>query len=137
MNNLSLLIYMSSVLPSLSSFLVFTVLIAGLAFVAFTIITIFARLDSIDTGNDNPSTNSAARAYAFFKPLAKLSLAYLLLGGIIASMIPSQKTILLIAASEVGEQVIKSKQFADTVDPSMEFIQEWIKKQTADLAAKK
>jgi len=127
MNTLSWLIYMSSVLPSLSTFLAFTCLIAGFIFIIFFIIAIVSHID----GHDENISDLRARAVS--KPLAKIAGAYLLVVGIITAMIPSQKTVLLIAASEVGEQVIKSKQFSDTLDPSMEFIQQWVKKQTSTI----
>jgi hypothetical protein len=47
--------------------------------------------------------------------------------------IPSQKTVMMIAASQYGEMVAKSPQVAQIVDPSLEFLKNYIESETAKL----
>lgn len=61
---------------------------------------------------------------------------YLIIGFIcvgIASFLPSKNTVMLIAASEVGQRLVTSQQVVDVVDPSIELLKTWIKKETEAL----
>lgn len=61
---------------------------------------------------------------------------YLIVGFIcagIASFLPTKNTVMLIAASEVGQRLVTSQQVVDVVDPSIELLKTWIKKETEAL----
>lgn len=64
---------------------------------------------------------------------------YLIVGFIlvgIATVLPSKNTVLLIAASELGQRLVTSEQVADVVDPSLDLLKTWIKKETEALKGK-
>lgn len=64
---------------------------------------------------------------------------YLLIGFIclgIATFLPSKNTVMLIAASEIGERLVTSQQVVDVVDPSLDLLKTWIKKETEALKGK-
>lgn len=61
---------------------------------------------------------------------------YLIVGFIcagIASFLPSKNTVMLIAASELGQRLVTNQQVVDVVDPSIELLKTWIKKETEAL----
>lgn len=64
---------------------------------------------------------------------------YLLVGFLcagIAVFLPSRNTVMLIAASEFGQKIATSQQVVDVVDPSIDFLKTWIKKETEALKGK-
>lgn len=61
---------------------------------------------------------------------------YLIVGFIcagIASFLPTKNTVMLIAASELGQRLVTSQQVVGVVDPSIELLKTWIKKETEAL----
>lgn len=48
-------------------------------------------------------------------------------------LIPSEKTIMYIAASEYGEKVIQSKEVKDIANPAIDLLKQWMKKESAKL----
>lgn len=58
-------------------------------------------------------------------------LAFLI--GIIGSFIPNRSTVLLIAASEMGEKVLNQPKVEQVVDPSIELITTWMKNETTEI----
>ena len=64
---------------------------------------------------------------------------YLLVGFLCASIVtflPSKNTVMLIAASELGQKLVTSQQVVDVVDPSIDLLKTWIKKETGALKGK-
>ena len=53
--------------------------------------------------------------------------------GFFGAVIPSQRTMILIAASEFGEKIASTKAVSDMVDPSVNLLKTWMEKQTLDL----
>jgi hypothetical protein len=51
----------------------------------------------------------------------------------IFTITPSKRDITLVAASEIGERVIKSDTVNKLVDPSVEYLNEWIKAELSNL----
>lgn len=58
------------------------------------------------------------------------------LAGSINSFIPNRSTILLIAASEMGEKVLNHPKVEQVVDPSIDLITTWMKNETAEIKKK-
>lgn len=48
---------------------------------------------------------------------------------IIASLIPSESTMKLIAASEFGERIVNSERVQGIVDPGLKYVEQWLKDQ--------
>ena len=53
---------------------------------------------------------------------------------VVGSVVPSRKTLLLIAASEIGQTAVNSKTAQDVIDPGMDLLKTWIKRETEKLA---
>ena len=48
-------------------------------------------------------------------------------------VLPTRETMILVAASEIGEKVITSEKVTTVIDPSVVLLKTWIEKQTLDL----
>jgi len=66
-------------------------------------------------------------------PVVKKLAVVLCISLTFACVIPARRTMLLIAASEMGEKLIDSPQVASVVDPSIGLLKAWMVKETADL----
>ena len=131
MNNLSWLIYLANTIENMAGFFYSSSII--LFFVA-TILFV-AILVSFDG-----DTFDVDRAKEFRVKTQKIVI-WAIVGGIVFSFIvgflPSRQTVLLIAASEVGERVINSEKLARVgdrmtavIDPSIELLNVYIAQQT-------
>lgn len=96
MNNLSWLLYLSDVLPSLSIGLSNICLILEMIFGIATLMFWVIYLGDSNLPIKVPITLSCLLVFTMFFGLA-------------SNLIPSRQTILLIAASEMSEQVVKSQ----------------------------
>lgn len=56
---------------------------------------------------------------------------------IIAALLPSRQTLILIAGSEIGGHVIKSQEVRDVVNPGVDLLKTWIKTETERLTKEK
>lgn len=120
MNSLSWLIYFAGLVHSL---IFITVVVSIVCFSIWTMVRLFFILDHerMITKEDQEQLPSGN---------------YLIVGFIcagIASFLPSKNTVMLIAASEVGQRLVTSQQVVDVVDPSIELLKMWIKKETGAL----
>jgi hypothetical protein len=53
--------------------------------------------------------------------------------AVLASIVPSRETVLMIAASEIGERTITSQTAQGMVDPGLDLLKVWIKQKTEEL----
>jgi hypothetical protein len=118
MNSLSWLLYLSSVVGSLSSFLVVVFALCILVSMLAGVLWVFAQVEENTEG---------------IKMGAHLLRTALVVGSIsatLAVLTPNRQTVLLIAASEVGARVASSDTVQGMVDPSLELLRAWIDQQT-------
>jgi hypothetical protein len=115
MNSLSWLLYIASVVGSLSGFfavLGMLLIIAG---------GMLCGLYAVET-NKFP-----------LKKLIAIPVTGLIF-CLIACLIPSEKTIMYIAASEYGEKVVNSKEVQDLKNPALDLLKTWMKKESERIA---
>jgi high-affinity Fe2+/Pb2+ permease len=111
MNNLSWLLYLSDVLPSIST--LFGFLGTGVMFLCVVLFVVgsVSRDDACDRQSAEWAEGKATQALSI-----KVAPIGIIL-WVVAVVVPAQKTILMIAASEMGETVVKSPEaqevFAD------------------------
>ena len=152
MNTLSIIIYIANTLPDITKLLVIAI--------CLLFITGFLSLLFILSAAEEFQSKMSRRGYLDTLKLTKEDLEKdLVLSGIsntlnksknffkrivitliiifpIPFLIPSKETILLIAASQFGEKIIKHENVAKIVDPSVEYLSEWIKNETNNLKVK-
>lgn len=122
MNTLSWLIYFAGLVNSLA---IIALLVSVVCFSIWFGARIFFMLDNgMITKEDQEKLPSGT---------------YLLIGflcAVILILAPTRNTILLIAASEFGQKLVTSQQVVDVVDPSLDLLKTWIKKETEALKGK-
>jgi nitrogen fixation/metabolism regulation signal transduction histidine kinase len=134
MNSLSWLIYAANVAQSLSGFLVFITTVFALGAIVACIVALvhmdeqpnYRQLSEPDL------TLRRKRKVAAFK-LSCALFAVMTITGITTSLIPSRQTVLLIAASEIGERALTHQRVQDVVDPSINLLQTLIQQQTQQI----
>ena len=134
MNSLSWLIYVANVAESLSGFLAFITIVFALGAIPVCIVALvhmdeqpnYRQLSEPDL------TLRRKRKVAAFK-LSCALFAAMTIVGITTSLIPNRQTVLLIAASEIGERVMTHQLVQDVVDPSINLLQTWIQQQTQQI----
>lgn len=133
MNSLSWLIYIIGMVEPLKDFLLFLAIFTGLAFlVTFLACGILVSdISSFDRDGEQKKKDIIARYKGYRKKLIPVFIAVAILG----ILIPKKETMILIAASEIGHQVITSDSLRSALSPSGELIQTWIKNETQRLQA--
>ena len=76
--------------------------------------------------------------FPFYKTYMKWAAPLLIVSFLFSNLLPKKEMIMLIAASEFGDRIMTQQKIGERiVDPSINLLQEWIKKQTEELTAKK
>lgn len=115
MNALSWLIYLADALGGLKGFLAF---LTGACAVG-----IFCILMGLIMNQGEYFEAERKALLRWFKPV----IISMVVGGVVASIIPSRNTMYAIAASEMGEEVIKS----ETAGKAMKALDAWLDQQIA------
>ena len=132
MNGLSWLIYAASVTQSIGSFFGFLAVMCGIATVISIIVTIVLLDETSSSGYSLPEDAVLQRRNIRGKSMQiawKCGIG-LFLFGVISAASPDRKTVLLIAASEIGERVVTNEKVQGVIDPSVELLKTWIAQQT-------
>ena len=144
MNSLSWLIYLAGVSQSLSVFLVLLCVVSATVGMLLTVIAIvcLGTRDSNgyalanDRYQDRQEIHKSAKRWA-----VRFGILFVVF-GMFSNLLPERKTVLLIAASEIGERTLNSEKMAavgarvnSVIDPSIELLNTWIVKQTEELRA--
>jgi The Golgi pH Regulator (GPHR) Family N-terminal len=134
MNSLSWLIYLAGVAEGLSTIVTVIAVLSGIAAIAAWI-AFFAAFDETDSSGRPYSDEQIEQTRKVVRPTIRRVAFTLLFTSIFASVInvglPSRQTILLVAASEMGERALMSRPVQEVIDPSVELLQTWIRQQTA------
>ena len=121
MNNLSIFVYLIQIFGNISAVL-FAMAICLLVVGAVSLIVFGIAL--VEDQDWVPEV---------FGKLYKIWLKIIIPVSICWAIIPTKETMLLIAASEVGEKIVTSEKITSVVDPSVTLLKTWIEKQTQDI----
>lgn len=131
MNSLSWLIYLISMLDTLRGFMIAGFVFSCIMFIGSAIF----RSVGADEGFSEEIINSAIR-------LRNWCLGIAVALAVSISIVPDKNTMVLIAASEIGERVINSDtaqeiagEVRSVVTPSTELLRTWIEDQTRQIRA--
>lgn len=114
MNSLSLMFYFAGVVGSFAVFLWFSTILCLVALVGYNI--------HVASYNEENRMFSSYEDREDKKPFAAWHFFTLFLVGLFLSLIPSQETIYLVAASEVGERVATSDYGQEVLDGLKEIL---------------
>ena len=122
MKSLSVYIYLVQVIGNVSVYLGGFIVFSIICLCMFSLILLVAS-DS----NCEWATFSVWATYLkrWLRIMAPLSIFWIVL--------PTRETMILVAASEIGEKVITSEKVTTVIDPSVVLLKTWIEKQTLDL----
>lgn len=126
MNNLTWLIYLISVVPN------FKFVFAMMALL--TPIILFIELLYLASTYEDPAYEVSARDK--IKSLVRKILYGSISCIFMAVLLPDKTTLVMISASEIGERIYKSEQMKGVIDPSIELLQEYIKREIQDFKKK-
>lgn len=122
MNNLSIFVYLIQIFENISAVLsTMAICLLAVGVVAVIVFGIAVADDASD------------EVVEFFGKLCKIWLKIIIPVSICWAIIPTKETMLLIAASEVGEKIVTSEKITSVVDPSVTLLKTWIEKQTQDI----
>lgn len=123
--DLTLLIYTIYLISSLNT--LGTIAIVASLFIAF----LWMVFCVIEAGTDDFYTNSAkTRTFRDgFNTWRKRLLTVLVIGILIVTIVPNERYMLLMAASEVGKQVVET----ETAKESVELLNAWIQQQKEEI----
>lgn len=121
MNKLSWLIYLSGSFDMLQAILQSILVVMTL----LTLVSIIAASFSFADGREEEDAFYKIWMKYIPKMLTSFGVMFLLL-----LVVPSGETVRLIAASEVGQQVLESKRVQGIVDPAVAYIEQWLKDHT-------
>ena len=138
MNNLSLLIYFAGTvgnIVTLLSLVTFLLIAATIGSIAFW----FIYHDETDSNFRRYQGDDLVECRKTRELWRKRALKFAVLAfsiGIINGFIPNRSTVLLIAASEMGEKVLNHPKVEQVMDPSIDLITSWMKNETAEIKKK-
>lgn len=136
MNNLSWLIYIAGIVESLSSFASFIAVVFAIISIISAIVAILHISETTPSGRTSLTGTDLENCRNIRRNFTKLSFAFFLcmiITGILSSLTPNRQTVLLIAASEIGERVLNSERMQGVIDPSVEFLQSWMRRETLNI----
>jgi len=132
MNGLSWMIYLANIASGLSVFLGWLIAISIMLTILLTLTTLVANFaEGVNASNEfkRQSQKWATRFGILF-----------LVFGTLETFTPNRQTVLLVAASEIGQRVMTSERMAQVenrvagiVDPSLELLNTYISQQTQSI----
>ena len=139
MNGLSWLIYAADFLPSIGAFLKFVTVIFGILTVAGTVAFFIIMTENADRSQRRRNEGELPPLkFGVGYPITALVL--MIVFGLMTSFTPERRTVLLIAASEVGERALNSEAAAkigasamEIYGPAQGLLMDYIKKETLSI----
>ena len=125
MNNLSIVIYLADVIPSLGNLFGFLSFTSGLIILFAT----FAYFMSKDIG-EKDMVDTSVKIFRWAAVVFCVSF-------VLNTIIPRRDTIMMIAASEYGESVLKSDDVKEIINPAKQILKNWINDQLTQSEKKK
>jgi len=132
MNNLSWMIYLAGVSESLAGFFVFITVIFAILTAIATIVSVVNAVET-DAYNRRYSDNTLTYKRSLKKSAFKIAITAficMIIAGSTSALLPSRQTVLLIAASEIGERVVTSERAQSVIDPSVDLLKTWMQRET-------
>jgi predicted MFS family arabinose efflux permease len=122
MNSLSWFIYLTQVVDHMGGAAFGVLLVGGIGGFLGIILGPMA-LDLLDDPPSSGTIRTVVRSYIITMALAVVVVVFM----------PSRQTMLLIAGSEMGERLVKSEGVNSIVNPGVDLLKTWIKRETEKL----
>ncbi len=129
MNSLSWLLYLSGVVGSINSFLIFVTVAFGAGSVITGAIFIITRIVASETHRKQDERADNLALSNSFRKFFIIFITLFTVVGCIANLVPDRRTMIMIASSEVGEKVINSEGVQKVIDPSIDLLKTYMEKE--------
>lgn len=131
MNNLSWFIYVIQLVDDLVSLFIWGAALCAVTGVVRVIVTIIRAESAFANTSSSGGADVAARkaVWEAFNPMIGRFLAGTVAVALVAAVLPSRQTLLMIAGSEAGERLVMSEGVNSIVNPGMDLIRKWIKQE--------
>jgi hypothetical protein len=130
MNTLSWFIYLIGVVPAIGVFALKVSLLSAIGMVIIVGAHVLARSECYNQSSKNEFDEKTAPLFRYWR---KVFLSIFCVAVPIFILIPNQKTMILIGASEFGEKMLSSDKAQRLIDPSYQLLETWINKELAKL----
>lgn len=130
MNTLSWFIYLIGVIPAIGHFALFTAITSAIACVIVIAAHVISRVEEYTESHKEQFDTKSAPLFRYWR---KVFLSIFCVAVPVAILIPSQKTMVLIGASEFGEKMLSSDKAQKLLDPSYQLLEAWINKELEKL----
>jgi hypothetical protein len=121
MNTLSWLIYIIDIIQNLRNIGSVALFVLAISIVILVICSIAFYIDK------DPEV---VKILGYLRKLIYITIALAAIG----LFIPSRQTVILIASSEIGERVLKSTTVQSIIEPSIDLLNAWIRKELENIA---
>ena len=133
MNNLSTIIYLADIIPSFGGLFDFLTIASVFA---MTMSGFYYLIFRIDFNNQRCAIRDKMNMELCSK-IFRYSMVVFFIAVVPDIVIPKRDTIMMIAASEYGDTVLKSDDVREIVNPAKEILKNWINDQLAQSEKKK
>ena len=130
MNTLSWFIYLIGVVPAIDGVAISASIVSGTALIIVMGAHIVNRGDAYSETDKMKFDEKYAPLYRYWR---KVFIWILCVSTVVAIVIPTQKTMVLIGASEFGEKMLMSEKAQRLLDPSYQLLEAWINKELEKL----
>ena len=130
MNSLSWFVYLIQVVSTLSSIASVTMFLSVLIYGGLWLVRSIAYSEVYGDRSREEYDTVKRPMIVFYQ---RLILGVFCVSLFLNIFVPKKETMILIAASEVGEKVFASQSVKNILDPSIELLQEYIKKELDEL----
>ena len=124
MNQVSWLIYLANVAGNMGGFFIFLGIILAIVSIVY-FISAFNFLSNISRWDENEGKIAAFKTFRNYRRISVFNIVLAAVLWFCAALVPSSNTVLAIAASQFGEQLLKTK----TVTLAEQALNSWLQKQ--------
>ena len=139
MNNLSIIIYLADIIPSFGGLFEFLTIASVITMTISGFFYLFSRSElqiSIDLNHQRCAIRDKMNMELCSK-IFRYAMVVFFIAVVPDIVIPKREAIMMIAASEFGDTVLKSDDVKEIVNPAKEILKNWINDQLAQSEKKK
>ena len=139
MNNLSIIIYLADIIPSFGGLFEFLTIASVITMAISGFFYLFSRSElqiSIDLNHQRCAIRDKMNMELCSK-IFRYAMVVFFIAVVPDIVIPKREAIMMIAASEFGDTVLKSDDVKEIVNPAKEILKNWINDQLAQSEKKK
>lgn len=139
MNNLSIIIYLADIIPSFGGLFAFLTIASVITMTISGFFYLFSRSElqiSIDLNHQRCAIRDKMNMELCSK-IFRYAMVVFFIAVVPDIVIPKREAIMMIAASEFGDTVLKSDDVKEIVNPAKEILKNWINDQLAQSEKKK